>query len=188
MPRVLAALFVLALGVSCVESALGDPLLDRGPRRTTVLVRPDWPLQRPQRSVVVSHTAVAVRVTPIRYLAPVHFAGLAVTAPASAGRGGLIWEGAANLQRGDDWTESTLSCDTRGTGLWMQVREGSVQFDWAEVVFANGDSQVVDFSERSYRDGLYALLDFHDGRRVDHVRLVARASSPEARVVLKMQK
>ena len=70
----------------------------------------------------------------------------------------------------------------------MQVKEGQAQFDWAEVVFANGESQVVDFSERTYGDGLYSLLEFRDGRRVDHVRLVARAASPDVRVILKMQK
>ena len=68
------------------------------------------------------------------------------------------------------------------------VAGGKVQFDWAEVVFENGDAQVVDFAEKAHGPGLYSLLDFRDGRKVDHVRLVARAKSREARVVLKMEK
>ncbi len=36
--------------------------------------------------------------------------------------------------------------------------------------------------------GLYPLLDFADGRKVDHVRMVARARSDEAKVALKMEK
>jgi hypothetical protein len=36
--------------------------------------------------------------------------------------------------------------------------------------------------------GLYPLLDFRDGRKVDHVRLVARAKSDNARVVLKLER
>jgi hypothetical protein len=36
--------------------------------------------------------------------------------------------------------------------------------------------------------GFYELLDFRDGRQVDHVRLVARARTPEARVALQMEK
>jgi hypothetical protein len=46
----------------------------------------------------------------------------------------------------------------------------------------------VDFGEKTYGAGLYNLLDFRDGRRVDHVRGVARAQSSEARLVLRMEK
>jgi hypothetical protein len=187
MKRMLALSLLFAIGVSSAEPAFAARIIHRGARRTTVIVRPGWPLRRAQRSVVV-HTGVAVRVTPVRYVAPVFFTGMAVGAAIAANREALVWEGAAALDREDDWTESTLSCDGRGTGLWLQVKEGKVQFDWAEVVFANGDAQVVDFSERTYEEGLYTLLDFRDGRRVDHVRFVSRAATPEARVVLKMQK
>jgi hypothetical protein len=68
------------------------------------------------------------------------------------------------------------------------VAAGKVQADWAEVVFENGDTRVVDFEEKTHGPGLYSLLDFRDGRRVDHVRIVARAKSDEARVVLRMEK
>jgi len=63
-----------------------------------------------------------------------------------------------------------------------------VLVDWAEVVFENGDTRAVDFDEKTLKPGLYSLLDFRDGRKVDHVRMVARAKSYEARVVLKMEK
>jgi hypothetical protein len=36
--------------------------------------------------------------------------------------------------------------------------------------------------------GHYEMLNFTDGRRVDHVRVIARAASDQARVVLKMEK
>jgi hypothetical protein len=85
-------------------------------------------------------------------------------------------------------TEFTLNADARGEKLWLQVVDGRVQFDWAEVVFENGDAAVVDFKERTLGPGLYSLLDFRDGRRVDHVRVVARAKSADARVVLRMEK
>jgi hypothetical protein len=42
--------------------------------------------------------------------------------------------------------------------------------------------------ERTHGEGLYELLDFKDGRKVDHVRVVARAATKDARVVLRMQK
>ena len=185
--RALVLSLLVALGVSAAEPALAGRIFYRGVRRTTVIVRQDWPLRRPQRTVVV-HGSVAVSVTPARYVAPVFFTGAAVAAAVAASRDALIWEGAATVDREDDWTENTMSCDSRGTALWLQVKEGKVQFDWAEVVFANGDAQVVDFSERTYDEGLYTLLDFRDGRRVDHVRVVSRAATPEARVVLKLQR
>jgi hypothetical protein len=47
---------------------------------------------------------------------------------------------------------------------------------------------VVDFAAKTREPGLYELLDFKDGRKVDHVRMVARAQSDEARIVLKMEK
>jgi hypothetical protein len=56
------------------------------------------------------------------------------------------------------------------------------------VVFENGDARVVDMKEWTRGPGYYELLDFRDGRRVDHVRVVARARSDEARVALKMEK
>ena len=99
-----------------------------------------------------------------------------------------MWEDGETLAKDEDWTEFTLTCDNRGTRLWLEVAAGKVQFDWAEVVFENGDAVVVDFAEKTHRPGLYSLLDFRDGRKVDHVRLVARAKTPEARVVLKMEK
>ena len=56
------------------------------------------------------------------------------------------------------------------------------------MVFDNGESRVVDFAEKTHGEGLYELLDFKDGRKVDHVRMVARARTDEAKVVLRMQK
>ena len=57
------------------------------------------------------------------------------------------WEDAETLNADDDWTEFTLNADARGTRLWLQVVEGRVQFDWAEVTFDNGDTRVVDMKE-----------------------------------------
>jgi len=55
-------------------------------------------------------------------------------------------------------------------------------------VFENGDTQVVDFRDKIYGPGIYSLFDFKDGRRVDHVRMVARAKSDEAKVIVRMAK
>lgn len=54
--------------------------------------------------------------------------------------------------------------------------------------FANGEAQVVDLDEKPVRPGVYSLLDFADGRKVDHVRMVALAVADSAKVTVKMEK
>jgi hypothetical protein len=191
MHRLLAVLLLLVLGVSIIEPAFAARrvVVKRGPhRRTTVVVHRGWPLRRPARVVVVRPARVAVRVRPALYLAPVIFVGTVIAVANAPARDILVWEDAETLAKDEDWTEVTLNADARGTKLWLEVKAGRAQFDWAEVVFENGDTQVVDFKERTYGPGLYSLLDFRDGRKVDHVRLVARAKSDEARVALMMEK
>lgn len=191
MRRFLPLVLLLVLGLQVAEPAFARRrvVVHRGPhRRTTVVVHRGWPLRRPARVVVVRPARVAVRVTPATYLAPVFFAGTVVAVARAPARELVVWEDAETFAKDEDWTEISLNADSRGTKLWLELRTGKAQFDWAEIVFENGDTQVVDFRERTYGPGLYPLLDFRDGRQVDHVRLVARAKSDEARVVLLMEK
>ena len=189
MNRLLTVLLLLVLGLQIPGAALARRVVvRRGPHRTTVIVRRGWPLHRPARLVVVHPARVVVRVAPLRFLAPVVFTGVVIAAASAPAHDVLVWEDAETLTRDDDWTEFTLNCDARGTRLWYEVAAGKVQADWAEVVFENGDTQVVDFAEKTQAADLYPLLDFRDGRRVDHVRMVARARSDAARVALKMEK
>jgi len=99
-----------------------------------------------------------------------------------------VAEDSETLSRDEEWTEFTLDCNTDGTKLWFEVVDGRVQVDWAEVVFEDGEVQVVDFAARSIGPGIYPLLDFKNGRRVDHVRMVAQAASRRARLKLLMEK
>lgn len=155
----------------------------RGPR-TKVVVRTGFPIVRPLPNVVVRPARVTVRVAPVTYLAAVPFAPVVIAAPP---RDVLVWEDSERLDRDDDWTDFSLSVDSRGTALFLEVH-GRVQVNFAEVVFENGQAQVVDFGEKPLKKGLYSLLDFRDGRKVDHVRLIARARSEDARVTVRMQK
>jgi hypothetical protein len=188
MKLLFAVALMLVLGLQSVEPAFAARrvVVRRGPRRTVVTVHRGWPLRRPARTVIVRPARTVIRVGPAHYLAPVVFGGVLVTtAPA---REMMVWEDSEALGKDDDWTEFTLNSDARGTKLWLSIPSGRVQFDWAEVVFENGDARVVDFKESVYDEGLYPLLDFADGRRVDHVRVVARARTPEAKVALMMEK
>ena len=151
-----------------------------------MVVHRGWPLRRPARVVYVHPARVAYRVAPALFLPVVFWAGVVVaTAPA---RDVIVWEDAETLEKDDDWSEITLNADSHGTAPWLEVVSGRAQFDWAEVVFENGDTRVVDMKQWTRGAGLYPLLDFKDGRKVDHVRLVARAKSDEARIALKMEK
>ena len=190
MRRLIPLLFVLALGLSVASPAAAARrvvVVHHGPHRTTVHVYRGWPLARPARVVVVSPATVAVRVTPRVYLRPVVWTGSTIVVASHPTADALSWVDGATLVKSDDWTEFTLNCGRRGTKLWYEVANGKVQADWAEVVFLNGQTQVVDFAEHTQDPGLYPLLDFHDGRIVDHVRMVARAKSDDARVALRLE-
>ena len=192
MKRLFAVLLLVVLGLQIVEPAFAARRVvvkKRGVhRRTTVVVHRGWPIRRPARVVVVRPARATVRVTPVRYVAPVLFTGVLVAAASAPARDVMVWQDAETIGREEDWTEFTLNADSRGSRLWLDVRAGRAQFDWAEIVFENGDATVVDFKERTWGEGLYSLLDFRDGRHVDHVRLVARARTDEARIALMMEK
>jgi hypothetical protein len=183
-------LFLLAiLGLQIAEPAFAARrvVVKRGGvHRRTVVVHRGWPLRRPARVVYVRPARVTYRVAPAVFLAPVIWTGVVVASAPS--RDIMVWEDGETISKEEDWAEFTLNADSRGTALWLEVVSGKAQFDWAEVVFENGDTRVVDMKEWTRGPGYYQLLDFKDGRKVDHVRMVARARSDEARIVLKMEK
>jgi hypothetical protein len=191
MKRFVALLLLaFAIGVTVAESAPARRVVVRrarpaGPHRTTVIVRRGWPLRRPLRVVVVHPLRHPVLVETHTYLGPLAFAAVRVATPPADDA--LVWEDTETLTRDEDWTEFTLDCDTRGTRLWFEVA-GRAEVDWAEVVFENGEARVVDFGDKAQGPGLYSLLDFPEGRKVDHVRMVARARSDESRITLRMEK
>ncbi|MCU1350064.1 MAG: hypothetical protein JWO56_3094 [Acidobacteria bacterium] len=148
--------------------------------RVRVTVRPGFPIHRVMPDVVVRPGAV-VRIQPHVYLGPVTFGAVVVAAPRPDRR---VWTAAEQLERGEGWTELTLDVDRRGSALLLEVDRGAARISFAEVVFENGDTQVVDFNDRAYGRGVYSLLDFRDGRKVDHVRLVASAQSRESEIRL----
>jgi len=190
MKRLLPLLLVLGLGVALAEpaSARRVVVVHKGPHRTAVVVHRGWPLARPARVVVVHPSVVAVRVEPRVYLRPVLWTPATAAVVASHPvADALSWMDNALLVKDEDWTEVTFNISRRGTKLWYEVANGKVQADWAEVVFLNGESQVVDFAEHTQDPGLYPLLGFGRGRIVDHVRMVARSKTDDARVALRLE-
>jgi hypothetical protein len=184
--------WILALVFAAMFVQIASPVLatrkravHHGPRRTAVVVHKGFPIRRAFPEVVVRPARVVVRVAPAVFLAPLAWRATVVAAPAADV---LIWQDGETLEKEADWTEFTLSVNGRGRALYLEILGGKAQIQFAEVVFENGEAQVVDFKEATEKPGFYALLDFADGRKVDHVRMVARAKDDETRIVLKLAK
>ena len=182
--------FVLAALAALVTLQGAEPVfaarrvVRRGPHgRKVVVVHRGFPLRRALPVVVVRPARVAWRVAPRVFLAPVVWTAVVVAAPPAPKA--LTWEDSETLSQEDEWTEFSLNADARGTALFLEI-EGQAKLNFAEVVFENGDVQVVDFEEKTHPAGLYTLLDFKDGRKVDHVRMVAKAESEKAKVILRL--
>ena len=168
---VVIALFIATLAPVVAEAARVRVTKTRtrtGRVTTKVTVSRGFPIRRTLPTVVVrTHT---VRVAPRVYLAPVAFAAVAVaTLPRD------VWTTTEMLDRDEGWTDFVMDVDRRGTRLLIDIDRGTAQLSFAEVVFENGETQVVDFNDRVHTNGIYELSDFRSGRKVDHVRIVARA-------------
>lgn len=149
--------------------------------RTRVTVRPGFPIRRTLPNVVV-RPAPVVRVTPRVYLGTVAFTAAVVATLPDVDR--RTWSGGERIDDNDGWTDFTMNVDKRGERLLLEVEEGPAQISFAEVVFDNGEAQVVDFTDRVQTRGVYSLLDFRDGRKVDHVRIIAKAQREQTGIKL----
>lgn len=170
----MVCLLLLVAGTS--DAARVRVIHRRGVTRVRVTTSAGFPIRRALPEVIVRPGPV-IRVVPRVYLAPVAFTAVAVaTVPPPAHR---LWTSAETLTRDDGWTDFTLNVDRRGERLLLDIDHGTAQVSFAEIVFENGETQVVDFNDRAQARGAYELLDVH-GRAVDHVRVVARADTDES--------
>jgi hypothetical protein len=154
--------------------------------RTTIVVAAGFPLHRPlPRAVLVrpSRTPVAIG-APLVFLAPVTFRPVVVTPPHPER---LVWQDAERISRPEDWVDLHFGVDRRGGALLLDL-QGRARISFAEVTFAGGHVQVIDFQDRVCPPGLYTLLDFPGGRHVKTVRVLARSRSADAafRLLLRM--
>jgi hypothetical protein len=184
MKRIAIALLIVTSFLPLADAHARVVRVRPRPARVRVTVRPGFPIRRTLPAVVVRPGVV--RVAPRAYLAPVAFGAVVVASLPPAGA--REWTAAENLEREDGWTDFSLDVDRRGTALLLDIDRGAAQVSFAEVVFENGEAQVVDFNDRNVARGVYSLLDFRDGRKVDHVRVVAKADTADATVRLHLLK
>ena len=99
----------------------------------------------------------------------------------------LVWQDSEQINRDEGWVGTTFGIGESGNALFLDIN-GKAGINFAEITFAHGNLQVVDFNERTHGTGIYKLLDFADGRHVTTVRLLAKSESDETKPAVYLSK
>ena len=155
------------------------------PAKVHVTVRAGHPIRRPLPMVVVRppHRAVVVS-APLVFLPAVAWTATVVTLPP---RERLHWQDSETIESDDGWVDTNFGVDESGDALYLDIG-GKAQLNFAEVTFANGNVQVVDFNEKTHGPEVFKLLDFSDGRHVKTVRIVAQSKTDETKLTVYLSK
>ena len=187
---------ILAITLVPAESAVGQRrrvvvrpahvVVRRPVVRHPLVVRNGYPIRRVLPSAVVVRPARRV----VRVGAPLVFLPSMVWTPSVVGlppANRLAWQDSENITREEGWVDTTLGVDSAGNALFLDIN-GSAGLNFAEITFANGNVQVVDFDERRHGTGIYKLLDFADGRHVKTVRMLAKSETDETKLTVYLSK
>jgi len=149
---------------------------------TKLVVHPKHPIRRvlPNAIVVRPARRVVAVTAPLSYLSALAWRRTVVTVPASDQ---LVWQDSESIGRDEGWVDTSFGVDRSGKALLLQVH-GTAQFNFAEVTFANGNVQVVDFNEQTHGPGTYQLLGFADRRHVSTVRILAKSESDDTKMTV----
>jgi len=96
----------------------------------------------------------------------------------------FTWEQSKDLSYRDGMSEVELWADANATQAWLEVVDGAVQFDRAEVIFRDGTRMPVDMHGLTRARGFYPLANFGGWREVSRVVVDARSVTPGARLGL----
>ena len=168
-----------------------------GQRRRAVVRRPA-PVRRalvihhrhPIRRVLPKEVVVRTARRTVVVNAPRVYAPVVTWTPAVASLPELdvlVWQDTGTIENDEGWVDMNFGVDSLGNALFLDVN-GRAQISFAEVTFANGNVQVLDFNERTHGSGVYRLFDFADGRHVSTVRLLAKSESDEAKLAVYLSK
>ena len=155
-------------------------------KHTKLVVRTGHPVKRTLPAAVVVRPArrTVVIGAPLVFLPAVAWTSAAASLPSSER---LVWQDGEEIAEEEGWVDTNFGVDSSGNALFLQI-DGRAELNFAEVSFANGNVQVVDFNERTHGDGIYKLLDFADGRHVKTVRLLAKSKSDETKLTVYLSK
>jgi hypothetical protein len=172
-----------AVGVAQKKRVVVHPV--RHPRAHLV-VHPRHPIRRTLPARVVVHPARRAVVVnrPLVYLPAVAWRPAVVTLPPAER---FVWQDTETITSEEEWVDTNFGVDAPGNALYLDLN-GRARLNFAEVTFANGQVQVVDFNESTRDAGVYRVLDFADGRHVSNVRILAKSETPETRMVVYLSK
>ena len=152
------------------------------PGRTTLVVRAGHPLRRRLPGTVIVHPArrAVIIGAPLVFLPALAWTAAVIALPA---RERLIWQDSETIESDEGWVDSNFGIDGTGSALYLEIN-GSAELNFAEVTFANGNVQVVDFNEKAHGSGIYKLLDFANDRHVMTTRILAQSKSKETKLTV----
>jgi hypothetical protein len=154
--------------------------------RTRLVVRNGYPIRRVLPTTVVVRPArrVVTVGAPLVFLPNLVWTPRVVAIPAGDR---LVWQDNETISSDEGWVDSNFGIDESGNALFLDIN-GRAGLNFAEVTFANGNVQVVDFNDQTHSTGFYRLLDFADGRRVKTVRILAKSESDETKLTVYLSK
>jgi hypothetical protein len=199
MKRLTVSWFIFALGLASmvpIESIAGQRrrvavrrasvIVRRPVVRTRLVIRNGYPIRRVLPTAVVVRPArrVVTVGTPLVFL-PTMVWKPRVVALAVGDR--LVWQDSESIARDEGWVDANFGVDAVGNALFLDIN-GKAGLNFAEITFANGNVQVVDFDEQTHSTAIYKLLDYTDGRYVKTVRILVKAESDEANLAVYLSK
>src|SRR5581483_10794082 len=178
----------VVIAALCSPAALGQrrrTVVVRRPH-TTLVVHTGHPIRRALPAAVVVHparTAIVVR-APLVFLPALAWTAAVVSLPP---RERLVWQDTEAISKDEGWVDTSFGIDGTGDALYLDIN-GKAKLNFAEVTFANGHVQVVDFNEKTHKTGIYKLLDFRDDRHVMTVRILTKSESDATRLAVYLGK
>lgn len=154
--------------------------------RSRLVLYPGHPIRRVLPAEIVlrpAHRAVVVG-RPLVFLPALAWAPTIASLPA---QDRLVWQDSETIDKDEGWVDTNFGIDGSGNALFLDI-DGKAHLNFAEITFANGNVQVVDFNEKKHESGLYRLLDFADGRHVKTVRILAKSDSDDTKLVVYLSK
>ena len=154
--------------------------------RSALVVRPGHPIHRllPREVVVRPARRTVVVGVPLHFLPALRWRPAVVTLPP---RERVVWQDTQSIARDEEWVDLNYGIDGSGSALVLDLN-GQARLNFAEVTFASGNVQVVDFDEQSHGNGTYKLLDLSADQHVMTVRLLAKSESDDTKMSLYLNK
>jgi hypothetical protein len=154
--------------------------------RARLVKHPGHPIRRvlPANVVVRSAHRTVVVGAPLRYLPAFRWRPALVTLPPGER---VVWQDTQSIARDEEWVDVNYGVDGNGSALVLDL-DGEAKLNYAEVTFANGNVQVVDFEEQSHEKGTYKLLDLGADQHVMTVRVLAKSESDETKLAVYLHK